>query len=69
MNTLAPRALHTLDLQGGPLSPNDVAVFEDNPYYRTATMLRHWDDAAVVPGPKTLDFEHYRAILEDLLTG
>ena len=31
-------------------------------------MLRRWDDAAVVQGLKTPDFEHYRDMLEDLLT-
>ena len=67
--TLAPQALHTLGLQGGPMSPDDMAAFEENPYYRTATMLRRWDDAAVVSGLKTPDFEHYRPILRDLLTG
>ena len=67
--TLAPQALHTLGLQGGPMSPDDVAEFEKNPYYRTATMLRRWDDAAVVPGLETPDFEHYRAVLRELLTG
>ena len=67
--TLAPQALHTLGLQGGPMSPDDVAEFEKNPYYRTATMLRRWDDAAVVPGLQTPDFEHYRGVLRELLTG
>ena len=69
VKTLAPQALHTLGLQGGPMSPHDVAAFEENPYCRTAAMLRRWDDAAVVPGLKTPDFEHYRGILENLLTG
>lgn len=69
VKTLAPQALHTLGLQGGPMSPDDVAVFEENPYCRTAAMLRRWDNAAVVPGLKTPDFEHYRGILENLLTG
>lgn len=69
VKTLAPQALHTLGLQGGPMSPDDIAVFEENPYGQTAAMLRRWDDAAVAPGLKTPDFEHYRAVLEDLLTG
>ena len=68
VKTLAPQALHTLGLQGGPMSPHDVVVFEGNPYCRTAAMLRRWDDAAVVPGLKTPDFEHYRGILRDLVT-
>ena len=69
VKTLAPQALHTLGLQGGPMSPSDVTAFEENPYGQAASMLRRWDDAAVVPGLKTPDFEHYRAMLRDLLTG
>ena len=67
VNTLAPQALHTLSLQGGPMSPEEIAVFEENPYGQTAAMLRRWDDAAVVQGLRTPDFEHYRDMLEDLL--
>ena len=69
VKTLAPQALHTLGLQGGPMSPQDVAAFEDNPYSQAAAMLRRWDDAAVAPGLVTPDFEHYRAMLQDQLTG
>jgi [1-hydroxy-2-(trimethylamino)ethyl]phosphonate dioxygenase len=64
---LSPASLQSLALQGGPLTPEEVADFERNPYYRAAARLRHWDDAAKVPGLEVPGLTHYRARIESLL--
>jgi len=47
-------------LQGGPFNAAEVARFEQNPYYRDAVALRHWDDLAKVPGMQVAPLDHYR---------
>jgi phosphonate degradation associated HDIG domain protein len=53
----------SLRLQGGPLSPEEVARFEQEPEFRSAVALRRWDDQAKVPGLAVPDLDHYRACL------
>ncbi|MFQ6022102.1 MAG: HD domain-containing protein [Acidiferrobacterales bacterium] len=67
IKTLSPQALHTLNLQGGPMSPEEATAFEANPHGQAAAIIRRWDDTALVPGLKTQNFEHYRSLLESLL--
>jgi predicted HD phosphohydrolase len=67
LKILSPQAVHTLHLQGGPMSPEETVVFEANPHGQAAAMVRRWDDAALVPGLRTPNFEYYRPLLESLL--
>jgi phosphonate degradation associated HDIG domain protein len=60
---LSPASVQSLMLQGGPLSPEEVAEFERNPYYAEAVRLRRWDDAAKIAGQIVPGVEHYRARL------
>lgn len=53
----------SLQLQGGPMSPEEVAEFEREPYYLSAVAVRHWDDAAKVPGLAVPRLDHYRSLL------
>lgn len=57
----------SLQLQGGPFAPEEVAAFESNPYFREAVRLRHWDDLAKIQNLPTPGFAHYRARLEACL--
>jgi len=43
---LSPASVHTLHLQGGPMSAAEAAQFEDNPYAADAVALRRLDEAA-----------------------
>jgi [1-hydroxy-2-(trimethylamino)ethyl]phosphonate dioxygenase len=61
---LSPASRLSLELQGGPMTPAEVAAFEGNPYFRDAIRLRHWDDAAKVPGLAVPGPSHYRDRLE-----
>jgi [1-hydroxy-2-(trimethylamino)ethyl]phosphonate dioxygenase len=61
---LSPASVHTLKLQGGPMSPSEVARFESEPYFRDAMCVRHWDDRGKVAGLKTPSFDEYVSLLE-----
>lgn len=47
---LSPTSVHTLMLQGGPMSVDEVAAFESNPHLDAAVDLRRWDEQAKVAG-------------------
>ena len=50
---LSPASVVTLKLQGGPMSPDEVARFEKEPYHRDAVKVRQWDDQGKVAGLTT----------------
>jgi [1-hydroxy-2-(trimethylamino)ethyl]phosphonate dioxygenase len=64
MQQLSPASVHSLELQGGPYSDDEVAGFELSPHAQDAVRLRRYDDVGKVPGLETPDLEHYRAVLE-----
>jgi phosphonate degradation associated HDIG domain protein len=64
---LSPASRHSLELQGGPFEPGEVAAFEASPHAEAAVRLRRYDDVGKVPGLPTPDLEHYRPILESAL--
>ena len=64
---LSPASIHSLELQGGPYTPEEVAAFEASPYAADAVRLRRYDDVGKVPGLRTPDLEHYRPVLEAAL--
>jgi phosphonate degradation associated HDIG domain protein len=63
---LSSASVLTLKLQGGPMSPAEVAMFEAEPYRREAVLVRQWDDQAKIAGLRTPDFNHYRVLIEQL---
>ena len=63
LNELSPASVHSLNLQGGPYSPEEVAEFELSPYAQAAVRLRRYDDIGKVEGLETPDLEHYRPVL------
>jgi [1-hydroxy-2-(trimethylamino)ethyl]phosphonate dioxygenase len=64
---LSPASIHSLELQGGPYSPEEVAEFEASPYAEDAVRLRRYDDVGKVAGLETPALEHYRPVLEAAL--
>jgi [1-hydroxy-2-(trimethylamino)ethyl]phosphonate dioxygenase len=63
---LSAASVHTLKLQGGPMSAPEVAQFEAQVLYREAVRLRHWDDQGKVAGLKTMPLEAYASLIERL---
>ncbi len=61
---LSPASVHTLSLQGGPMSEAEAADFRRHPYHAEAVRVRLWDDEGKVAGRTTPDFAHYAPLLE-----
>jgi [1-hydroxy-2-(trimethylamino)ethyl]phosphonate dioxygenase len=60
---LSPASVHTLQLQGGPMSVAEVAAFRQNRNLDAIIQIRLWDEAAKVPGKETPPFSHYAPVL------
>lgn len=63
---LSPASVVTLKLQGGPMSHEEVARFETEPYHRDAVKVRQWDDQGKVAGLTTPTLADYRDWIEEL---
>lgn len=64
--TLSPASVHSLVLQGGPMSDAEIEAFDALPHSRAALQLRRWDDLAKHPGKRTPPLAYYLALLRDL---
>jgi len=60
---LSAASVHTLGLQGGPMSPEEVARFEAQPYHREAVRVRRFDDEGKRAGLRIPGLEHYRPLI------
>ena len=56
---LSEDSVRSLELQGGPMSPDEVAAFRKLPFHAEAVQLRRYDEAAKDPRASTPDFDHY----------
>lgn len=63
---LSPASLHSLQLQGGPMTAVERELFDDQPYASQALALRRWDDLAKQPGQATPPLHYYLGLLEQL---
>ncbi|RVC76646.1 HD domain-containing protein [Mesorhizobium sp. M4A.F.Ca.ET.022.05.2.1] len=61
---LSPASVHTLSLQGGPMSAEEVAEFRRNPFHEEAVRVRIWDEGGKVADMKTRAFRDYAPLLE-----
>jgi gamma-butyrobetaine dioxygenase len=66
---LSPASVHTLSLQGGPMSPAEGARFAAASFADDAVRLRRWDDAAKEAAAVVPDFAHYGGLLTELVRG
>lgn len=64
---LSAASVHSLALQGGPMSPAEVAAFARTPNLETILLVRRLDDAGKVPGMPTPGFEHYAPLLQRIV--
>lgn len=67
LEALSARSLHSLSLQGGPMTPLEMRRFELGPHAAAAIKLRIWDDLAMHPGKATPPLSHYLRLLEELI--
>jgi gamma-butyrobetaine dioxygenase len=64
---LSPASVHTLSVQGGPMTAAEAAAFAAGPYAADAVAVRRWDDAAKDPAADVPGFDRYRPLLAGLL--
>ncbi|MBV9826291.1 MAG: HD domain-containing protein [Alphaproteobacteria bacterium] len=62
--TLSAGSVRSLQLQGGPFTPELATGFIALPYAPEAVRLRRWDEGAKVLGRVTPDLEHFRPQLQ-----
>lgn len=60
---LSAASVHSLALQGGPMTLLEQRRFQAEPFQAEAVKLRRWDDAAKVVGQATPPMGHYLALL------
>jgi gamma-butyrobetaine dioxygenase len=56
---LSEASKYTLEVQGGPMSSEEVSAFEAEPYASDAVRLRRWDDAAKDATQAVPSIDHY----------
>jgi phosphonate degradation associated HDIG domain protein len=61
---LSPASVHSLKLQGGPMTPPEVRAFRENPNLGPILQVRIWDEEAKIPGEPTPPFAHYAPMLQ-----
>lgn len=64
---LSVPSLRSYELQGGPMTPAEVAEFRAHPQHQAALALRRWDDEAKVPQLPAPPLEHFAAYIEQAL--
>jgi [1-hydroxy-2-(trimethylamino)ethyl]phosphonate dioxygenase len=63
---LSAASVVTLKLQGGPMSSEEIANFQAEPYHRAAIDVRQWDDQGKIAGLETPQVADYRKLIEDM---
>lgn len=63
-DALSAASKHSLRLQGGPMSADEVADFRASPFHAEAVMVRRWDDGGKVADMPTLTFADCLPLLE-----
>lgn len=64
---LSEASLKTLEFQGGPMTAEEAAAFEANPYFKGILQMRTWDEQAKIPGLPTPGMDYYLAKCNQLL--
>ena len=64
---LSDASVHTLRVQGGPMTPAQAVEFEADPYADDAVRLRRWDERAKDPALTPPPFVHYLSLLAGLI--
>lgn len=64
---LSRDSIVSLSLQGGPMSPEEIAEFEAVPQYREAVQLRRFDEQAKVKGLQTPPASHFMQYVERVI--
>ena len=61
---LSSASVHTLSLQGGPMSADEVEAFKKSPFHSQAVRVRIWDEGGKIAGDETRPFRDYVPLLQ-----
>ena len=64
---LSPASVHTLALQGGPMTPAECRAFEGHPAAEVAVSVRRFDEGAKALGRDVPRIDTYRALIARLV--
>ncbi len=64
---LSPASVHTLELQGGPMTPDELAEFEQNPNLQEIIQVRYLDEAGKRADMETPGFEHFAPMVQRMV--
>ena len=66
-NKLSDASVHSLNLQGGPMSEAEIINFKRNPNLKQILTVRLYDDAAKVPKMATPSFRHFAPLVHKMV--
>ncbi|UWQ11038.1 HD domain-containing protein [Aliiroseovarius crassostreae] len=64
---LSPASAHTLELQGGPMSEEEVAEFAANPNLKEIIAVRYLDEAGKRDDMETPDYWHFAPMVQRMV--
>lgn len=64
---LSDASVHSLNLQGGPMSEEEVKSFEENPNLNKIIQVRYLDEAGKDPDMITPDYWHFAPIVQRIV--
>src|ERR1700759_4131453 len=60
---LSEASKKTLEYQGGPMTEEEAAAFEQYPLFHLIIQMRKWDELAKIENKPLPDMQHYRAMI------
>lgn len=64
---LSEASVHSLNLQGGPMNPVEVAAFEENANVQSIVAVRRYDDQGKIANFEIPPFTHYRPMVQRVI--
>ena len=64
---LSPPSMHSLVLQGGPMTAAELEAFRGLDFYQEAVRVRRWDDGGKTEDVETFKFDDFRPLLQRVL--
>ena len=64
---LSTASIHSLNLQGGPMSEAEIKNFEKNPNLKKILKVRLYDDAGKIPDMVTPSFWHFAPLVQKMV--
>ncbi|CUI00820.1 (R)-1-hydroxy-2-trimethylaminoethylphosphonate oxygenase [Leisingera aquaemixtae] len=66
-NRLSEASIHSLNLQGGPMTPQEATEFEKNPNLKQIIAVRYLDEAGKRADMETPDYWHFAPMVQRMV--